>query len=243
MLLLLALLSACSPTGSPEPLYVAAASSLAPVFDPLAAAFSEASGIAVILTYGSTGSLAQQLRNGAPYDLFAAADALHIDSLAAEGLLDPASRTVFAYGQLVLASSPSLPITAIFDLENPAVARIVIANPQHAPYGLAARQALESLGLWERLAPRIVFAESVRQAAQTVQSGNAEAGFLAASVAQDSPLRLLVIEPQLHAPIEHVAAVSLHSSRTSAAQAFLDFLLSSSGQDQLRQAGLLLVGE
>ncbi len=218
-----ALLAGCAQR-APAPLTIAAAAGLAPAFEMLAPDFEEQAGMPVIYSYGSTANLAAQIRNGAPFDAFAAADALHIDQLIDEGLLDGSSRTVFASGRLALAKTRDSPLAlaAIEDLLDPAVGSVVIANPAFAPYGLAARQALERSGLWEPLRPRVIYAENVRDAGQLVASGNAAAGVFAASTAISLNLRWIEVPAELFDPIEHVAAARVGAE--PGASAFLLFL-------------------
>src|SRR3990172_897034 len=155
---------------APQPLTVAAAASLAPVFDGLAVELERQLGAPVTFSYGSTANLTEQIRNGAPFDVLAAADAEHVDQLIAEGLLDRSSRSVFAHGRLVLAwpADSTLQLHSLVDLLDPAVGNVTLANPEFAPYGRAARQALVSSSLWAELQPRLVYSESIRDAGQLV---------------------------------------------------------------------------
>jgi len=219
------LLGGCArPT--PQPLTIAAAASLAPVFDGLVAEMERQLGAPVTFSYGSTANLAEQLRNGAPFDVLAAADAEHVDQLIAEGLLDRGSRTVFAHGRLVLAWSSDADFEpgSLEDLLDPAVGYVALANPEFAPYGRAARQALERSGLWTELQPRLIYAESIRDAGQLVASGNAAAGLLAASTAISLGLPSLEISAELFDPIEHVTAARTKGENHQAALEFLGFL-------------------
>ncbi len=237
-------LAACSPSpdaSGDEGLIVAAASSLTTPFDQVSQAFQAQSGTSVILSFGSTGHLAQQIRNGAPFDLFAAADALHVDQLIAEGLLVPETRTVYARGRLVLLvdTRQAPDVQSLRDLPGLQGARIALANPAHAPYGLAAQQALEEAGLWGSLQPDLVYAETVRQAAQMVASGNAAAGLVAAStVVEQEGLHAYAIPQAAYRPILHVAAVVVSSPHQGQAARFLAFLTSSEGQALLNAWGL-----
>lgn len=217
------LLAGCAqPVGSP--LTIAAAASLAPIFDRLAPEFERQTGLVVTYAYGSTANLEEQIRNGAPFDAFAAADAPHVDRLIAEGLLDGGTRTTFAHGQLALANGSGLTLDGVEGLLDPRFDRLALANPAFAPYGMAARQALERSGLWEALQPRLIYAENVRDAGQLVVSGNAAAGLLAASTAISLDLRWVAVEDALFDPIEHVAAARVGGASHPAAKTFLAFL-------------------
>src|ERR671930_70414 len=122
---------------------------------------------------------------GAPADVFFAADQSFPDDLRDKGVIIPESRMLYAQGRLVLASSnkTGLRLADLRELSRPEVKRVAIANPEHAPYGRAARQALESLGLWERIRPRLVYGENIRHTLQFIETGAVEAGIVALSVA------------------------------------------------------------
>src|SRR3990172_2673906 len=211
---------------APQPLTVAAAASLAPVFDGLAVELERQLGAPVTFSYGSTANLTEQIRNGAPFDVLAAADAEHVDQLIAEGLLEAGSRSVFAHGRLVLAwpADSTIELRSLEELLDPEVGYVALANPEFAPYGRAARQALERSSLWTELQPRLIYSENVRDAGQLVASGNADAGLLAATIALSLDLPSLEVPAQLFDPIEHVAAARPHGENHQAALEFLDFL-------------------
>jgi molybdate transport system substrate-binding protein len=226
-----ALACACS-SAPPAGITVAAAASLTPAFEKIGPAFTDATGIPVTFSFGATGNLAQQIRNGAPFDVFAAADASHIDTLIGEGQLLAGTRRVFALGRLVLVVNrqSGLAVYSLADLPLAADARVVIADPLIAPYGLAAQQALQRSGVLPLVQPRLVYAESIAQAAQIVISGNAPLGLLADSVAANPQLEVYAIDPALYDPIEHVAAANRASTHPEQAERFLAYLTSPAAQ-------------
>jgi len=234
----LAVLGACTPADQ-VPLSVAAAASLTGAFEELAQGYQSAGGGPVRLSFASTGALAEQLRNGGPFDVFAAADAQHVDDLIGEGILTRPSRVLFAEGRLVLLFSPTFDgdPADITVLLGPGVKRIAIANPEYAPYGVAARQFLQSAGLWEAVQSRLVMGETVRQAAVFVQTGNADAGLVALSVVAPGD-RFVMLPTNGYAPIQHVAAIRAESPHAEQAQRFLDYLLSSDAGRILEKYGL-----
>jgi molybdate transport system substrate-binding protein len=120
---------------------------------------------------------------------------------------------------------------------------VAIANPQHAPYGLAAKQALERAGLWPAIEPKLVFGENVQQAAQFVRSGSAEAGIVARSVADTPDLSWTLVDAQLHAPLNQVAVVLARTKQPAVAQSFLEFVNGTEGRAVMRQFGFLLPSE
>src|SRR5882672_3289884 len=160
----LILVSACnrhSPVANNKELTVAAAADLAPAFEELGREFHATHQIKVIFSFGSTGLLAKQIENGAPMDLFAAANTDYIDQLDKEGLIISGTRANYARGRITLWTPKDSPlhIEKIGDLTNADVKRIAIANPDHAPYGMAAREALQKAGVWETIKPKVIYGD------------------------------------------------------------------------------------
>ncbi len=232
--------AACSTGPRDEPLTVAAAASLAPILNELGEIYEEQTGEPVVFSYGSTGNLAQQIRNGAPFDVFVSADALRVDELIAEALLDEGTRLAFARGILVLVEAPQLGLSlqSVEDLADPIVRDVAIANPRHAPYGMAAAQTLLRTGVEVKVLPKLVYGESVRQAGLMVQSGNVDAGLIALSIAKSVGLDGLELPQELYDPIQHVAAVLSDAPRPEQAARFLEFLSSPQAQALYRRLGL-----
>lgn len=206
-------------------LRVAAASSVTFPMKEIAAGFEKETGAEVTLVFGSTGKLSYQLSHGAPFDLFFAADTGHVDELASKGHLDPESVTVYATGRLALVSNPSsgVEVKGLGDLLSPGIRKIALANPGHAPYGMAAREALRAAGLWARVKPKVVYGENVRQAMVFVETGNAEAALVALSLVRSPKLDVIPVDPSLHPPIEQAAGVSSASTAKDLAKEFLDY--------------------
>ena len=230
--------SAPGPAATPEPLRVAAASDLQTALPALARAFREARGVEVVFTPGSSGQLAQQIAQGAPFDVFLAANRKFVDDLAARGVIRPDSVQSYARGSLVLAvrEGQGPTIHSLDDLARPEVKRIALANPAFAPYGQAGKQALMRAGLWDRVESKVVLAETVRQALQFVESGNAEAGIVGRSILGVAGVRVVAIDPSGYDPIIQGLGVVAHS-RHPQADAFARFLLGEAGQALLRQHG------
>lgn len=251
---LIALLTACAaPAADPTPvapsaseeLNVAAAADLQFAFTKIAERFEQETGHKVTLVFGSTGQLAQQIENGAPYDLFAAANIQYIEDLATKNLVLPDSVALYARGHIVLAVNrrSGVTATALTDLLSSNIRHIAIANPDHAPYGLAARQALESAGLWTQLQDKLVFGENVRQTLQFVQTGDAEAGIVALSVANVPEITWTLIDDALHQPLDQALAVVASSPRPEIARKFAAFISGEQGRLVMRQYGFVLPGE
>ena len=222
-----------------DTLTVFAAADLQPAFREIGPAFEQATGQALVLVFGSSGSLAVQIERGAPADLFFSADQSYVTALAVKRVLHPGSDRVYALGHLVLATRRQAPGTLrrLADLTRSDIVRIAIANPDHAPYGRAAREALVSAGLWDALEPRLVIAENIRQAAQYLETGAVEAAILSRSVAADSALTAVDVAPTLYRPIVQAAGIVAGTSRLDLAQRFLDFVTGETGRAIMRRYG------
>ncbi len=235
--------SAQQPT--PAPLMVFAASDLGPAFAQIVPQFERQTQTDVTIVLGSTGMLAQQIRNGAPADVFFAANESFVKELAADNLTLRHTHAVYARGRIatVTLRSSGIRIDQLQDLADGRVKRIAIAHPQHAPYGLAAKQAIEAAGLWQALEPKLVFGENVQQAAQFVRSGSAEAGIIARSVAGTPDLQWKLVDADLHAPLDQMAVVLARTKQPAASLSFIEFVNGTHGRFVMRQFGFLLPGE
>ena len=234
-------LAACNkPKQAPERLRVAAAADLARAFEAVGAELAkEDPGPPPIFTFGSTGLLAKQLIQGAPFDVFAAANVSFADDVLKAGVCDPASKALYARGRIVAWSTHKAPAD-LKDLAKPEYVKIAIANPEHAPYGRAAVEALTAAGVYEQVKPKLVFGENVQQALQFAQSGNAEVAIVALSLAIVSDGAYLSIPTELHKPIDQALLVC--SKRPEAAR-FAQFVNSPTGRGIMRRYGFLLPGE
>lgn len=227
------------------PLMVFAASDLGPPFAQIVPQFESHTRTDVTLVPGSTGVLAQQIRNGAPADVFFAANESFIEDLTAEKMTLPGTTAMYARGRIatVTLRTGRIRISSLADLADARVRRIAIANPQHAPYGLAAKQALQATGLWMTLEPRLVFGENVQQAVQFVRSGSADAGIVARSVVNTSDLDWKLVDDTLHAPLNQVATVLARTKQPAASMSFIAFVKGTQGRLVMRQFGFLLPRE
>jgi molybdate transport system substrate-binding protein len=195
--------------------------------------------------------LAQQIEQAAPVDVFAAANVSYVDDLEQKGLILSGTKQLYARGQLTLwtlADSP-LKITSVQDLTQPEVQRIAIANPDHAPYGMAARQALQTAGIWEAVQPKLVFGENIRQTLQYAETGNVDVAMVALSLsvpaaAQGGPEGRWTLVPQeLYPPMDQVLAVVKGTANEAAARAFAGFVSGAQGRTIMRKYGFVLPGE
>lgn len=223
---------------------VAAAADLEPVLPPILAEFQHRTGIRAVVTYTSSAVLTTQILNGAPFDLFLSADVGYPQRLVAAKMADSAKPVVYAQGTLVLwtRKDSQMPPPSIDLLRSRAMKTLAIADPRQAPYGRAAIAALKSLRLYPSLEPRIVTAENIGQAAQFVESGNAQAGLISLTSALTPTLSSIgsyyIIPRNLYPPIEQGAVVVKNSTQRAAAHKLLDFLLSPKIQAQMAKRGL-----
>jgi molybdate transport system substrate-binding protein len=224
------LLIGCSGRAPRRPFTIAAAASMQRPLQTLADTFTKQTGQAVTLSFGATGTLATQLEQGAPFDLFLAADEATPQRLGEKGLLESVQR--YATGQIVLAG-----VASLSDLTKPDVKHIAIANPDQAPYGKAAVEALKAAGLWAQVQPKIVLGENIRQAAQFVESGNAEAGLLARSDTGTSGLLITPVPSDLYPPIHQALGVVKGSPNAALAKQFAQFLTTAEAKQILEQYG------
>jgi len=229
-------------TSAPAPqheLTVAAASDLTPAFEELGREFESATKTKVVFVFGSTGMLTRQIENGAPVDLFAAANVSYVDQLEQKGLIIPDTKAIYARGRITLWTSNDSPVRlqGIADLARPEVQRIAIANPDHAPYGLAAKQALQNAGIWERVQPKLVYGDNIRQTLQYAQTGNVEVAIVALSLSIQSNGRWTLIPEELHQPIDQGLAVIKGTQNEQAARAFATFISSPQGKAVMKKYG------
>lgn len=215
-------------TAAADEVSVAVAANFTDAMRDIAAEFETATGHKAVVSYASTGKLYAQIENGAPFEIFLAADAVRPEKAIAEGHAVPGTQFTYAKGKLALWS----PEEGLFTdgaayLEANAFSHLAIANPKTAPYGLAAEQVLEKLGLWDSLAPKLVRGDTITQAFQFVASTNAEAGFVALSqvkALKDASGSTWEVPEADYAPIVQDAVLLKKGENNPAAIAFLEFL-------------------
>jgi molybdate transport system substrate-binding protein len=211
---------------------VAAAADLSAALQEVAAKYEKRTGVVVKLSFGASGGLTEQVKNGAPFDVFFSADMDYPRQLIAAGRADGSTLYRYAVGQLVLwvpkDSSLDVEHNGMDVLLDPSVKKIAMANPEHAPYGRAAAYTLQHYGLEEKVKGRLVFGENVSQAAQFVESGNAQAGFVALAHAQAPALqgkgKYWVVPAEAHPRLDQGVVLISHSAHQKDAAAFLDFV-------------------
>ena len=237
--------------GAPKTLRVAAAADLEPVLPALFARFEQTTGVHAEATYQSSATLAQQIINGAPFDIFFAADTGFPQHVIDAKLAVESAPVPYARGTLVLwarKDSPALKGGALSmdTLHNPALQSVAMANPATAPYGRAAQAAIEHLGLQASLKPKLRIAANIAQTAQYADSGNAEVGFLSLTGAKTPKLiadgSFVPVPPDAYPPILQGAVILRHAQDQPDAERFLEFLKTPESRSLLEQKGLMAPG-
>lgn len=245
------LISVClAPATAQTAIRIAAAADLEPVLPPILEQFQKETGIHADATYQASAALTTQIQNGAPFDVFLSADLGYPQKLIAAGLAqglgdgDSGTPITYARGTLVLwrRKDSHLPQPSMELLRRPEVQRIAIANPDRAPYGRAAVAALQKSGLYEAVKSRLVSAENISQAAQFVDTGNADVGFISLTSASTARLKAdgqyFLVPSSLYAPIEQGAVLVTKAAHRVEAKKFLVYLMSTPVQQEIRKYGL-----
>ncbi|HVU02637.1 MAG TPA: molybdate ABC transporter substrate-binding protein [Polyangiaceae bacterium] len=241
------LLSGCTkaPPTPAEPVRIAAAADLAFAFADVGKAFEAAGHGPVSFSFGSTGLLAKQIQEGAPFDVFAAANVSFADQAAASGACDAATKSMYARGRVVMWSKAGAePPKDVAALSDPRYAKIALANPEHAPYGQAAKEAMTRAGVWSTVESRLVFGENVQQTLKFAQSGNADVAFVALSLAIATKGGAYTpVDETMHAPIDQALLACKRGKNFDGGKAFSEFVGSKEGRAIMRRYGFLLPGE
>ena len=236
--------------GAPEPV-VAAAADLKFALDEIAHAFKKETGRSVKLTFGSSGTFATQIRNGAPFQIYLSADEEYVARLHADGYTRDAG-ALYAVGRIALITplNSRLPVDPELKglaskLKSGEIKRFAIANPEHAPYGRRAYEALRKAGLWDQISTRLVLGENVAQAAQFATSGSADGGIVALSLAMSPQMkkfgRFAVIPAAWHTPLKQRMVLLKNANAT--AHSFYRYLQSPAARAVMRRYGFELPGE
>lgn len=222
-----------------ETFQVAAASDLALAFAELGKTFTSRHGATPVFTFGSTGLLAKQIGEGAPFSVFAAANESFVDETVAKGKCDKGTVQRYARGRIVVwtAKGVEAPKT-LADLADPRFKRISIANPEHAPYGKAGEEALRASALLAAVKPKLVLGDNVRAALQFAQTGNVDAAIVALSLAVATEGgSVMQIDPTLHNPLDQALVVCGGGKAAEWGKKFADFVISKEGQEVLSRYG------
>lgn len=252
MKLLRILLVVCSlfgaATAHAEKITIAAAADLKFAMDEIVTGFKKVQpGSDVEVVYGSSGKFHTQIQQGAPYDLFFSADIAYPRELARRGLAASDVKP-YAVGRIVLwSSSMDAARMTLASLTDPKITRIAIANPKHAPYGKRAEEALKAAGLWDRVQAKLVFGENISHTAQFVQSGSAQVGIIALSLAVNPELAkkggYYLIPGKMHNPLEQGFVITKRAAGNALAKKFADYMAAKPARAVMTKYGFVLPGE
>lgn len=228
-------------------LLVAGASDLRPAFEEIGKLFTAQTGTKVTFSFGSSGQLAQQISNGAPFDVFASADRNYVEQVLASGVGDASTKATYAFGRLALwiPVRTQKRIFNVLDLADTSIRRIAIANPEHAPYGVAALETIKSAKIYELVESKLVFGENVSDAYRLATSGNVDAAVVSLSlvIANNNGGRYIVIPTDAHTPLEQTLIVTAKKPRVPSAKMFTSLVGSGAGRTVMRKYGFLLPGD
>ena len=230
-----------------EEITIAAASDLNFAFREIVTEYEKASGNHVRLTLGSSGNFYAQIQNGAPFDLYFSADIAFPRKLEEAGLTVPGSLYQYAVGRIVMwtGHESHIDVTQGFEaLRQPTVMKVAIANPKHAPYGRAAVAAMEYFKVYDQVKDKLVLGENISQAAQFVESGAADVGIIALSLALAPPMQAAghywEIPADAYPPIEQAAVMLMGGKNRGSAKAFLSFIQGAEGQTMMKRYGFVV---
>ncbi len=228
--------------GGGKRLTVAAASDLTFALKEIALGFEKHTGDEVAISFGSSGMLARQIESGAPFDVFFSADMRYINSLEKGGYIMPATVTHYARGVIVLAVNRRSGVKAVGlkYLLSPMIKKIAMANPAHAPYGRAAVEALKAEGVFEGVKGKLVYGENIRQTLQFIQTGDAQAGIVALSIASVPEVSYTPIDPVLHNPIDQAVGVVKSAKEPEAALSFIRYAVGDRGRAIFKKYGFIV---
>ncbi|MEY2408672.1 MAG: molybdate transport system substrate-binding protein [Verrucomicrobiota bacterium] len=234
-------------TAAPTTVGIAAASDLVFCLDDLNRQFTNAHpGVTLKTSTGSSGNFFAQIQNGAPFDVFLSADMNYPRDLIKAGFAEGSTLVQYATGRIVLWTvRTNLALTnGLLALTDPSVKRVAIANPAHAPYGRAARAALQHAGLWDSIQPRLVLGENISQAMQFVHTGNADAGIVALSLVMSAKSshqgRYVEVPANTYPPLEQGAVLTRHGADNAAARDYLKFLQTAGAREIFDRHGFRL---
>lgn len=224
---------------------VAAAADLRLAFEELGGIFEKQTGTVVTFSFGSSGQLAEQIVRGAPFDVFASANVDFVDEVLEAGAADASSRATYAFGRIALYTPTTGGPATLEALTAAEVEHVAIANPEHAPYGVAAEQALRRAGVYERVRPKLVLGENVADTLRLATTGNADAAIVALSlVTTRSDGTWVLIDQSLHDPLEQALVVTgVDPSRVEAARAFAALVNAPEGREIMHRYGFVLPDE
>ena len=229
-----------------QKLRIAAAADLTLAFKEITTQFEQETKIPTEITFGSTGTTAMQIENGAPYDVFAAADVSYIEGLSKKGLILADTQQLYGQGRIGIATlkGNNFSIKNLNDLaNNPMVKKIAIAEPSHAPYGKAAKQALEYRNLWVKVENRMVYGQNIQDTLAILKSGNVDAAIIALSIYKPDDVNFTLIDGSWHSPLNQTMAILKTTKQGENARTFVAYVNGEKGRVIMKKYGFLLPSE
>jgi len=221
---------------------IAAAADLVLAFDEIGKLFERTYGIRTKIIYSSSGTAREQIANGAPFDVYASANIKFVDDLIKAGKIIPDTQELYGIGRVGAATSvkSKLRISSLNDLLKSDYKKIAIADPSHAPYGLAAKQTLEKFGLWDKLKDKMIYAKDIQHSLSLLNTGNVEAAFISLSVVNTKKVNFYLAEDKLHAPLKQSIAVVKGTKKEVEARKFIRFVNGTEGRKIMIKYGFIL---
>ena len=231
-----------SPTHTGAELTIAAAADLVIAFKEIGDLYEKNTDNKVKLIFSSSGTAREQIENGAPYDVYASANIKFIDDLIEKDKIISDTKELYGIGRVGVATNIGNPqqVNELSDLLRPEFKKIAMANPEHAPYGLAAKQALESVNLWEKLKDKMVYGKDIQDVLTLVKSGNVEAGFISLSVVNKDEVNFLLVDDKLHKPLKQAIAVVKGTKHEEEARNFIKYVNGEQGRKIMKKYGFVL---
>lgn len=223
---------------------VAAASDLLPAFNEIADLYENEHDGVITYSFGSTGQLADQIENGAPFDVFAAANVSFMDRLVEGNYVFEDSQQTYAFGRIGITSmkEDNYHVDTLKELTSTDIRFVSIANPEHAPYGLAAKEALESAHVYDEIEKKLVLGRNITDALTQIETGNTEVGIIALSLfkSQQDDLSFTLLDEELHQPLEQSIGVVKGTDEEVASREFIDFILNGNGKKVMEKYGFVV---
>lgn len=225
-------------------IFVAAASDLRFAFTEIGGRFTDQTGVDVVFTFGSSGQLKEQIINGAPFDIFASANEQFVNDVVSAGRAIDETVQPYALGRIVMKTREGLAVPrSVADIVGKQFGRIAIANPAHAPYGIAAREALIRAGVFDAVEQRLIFGENVSDTLRLVETGNVDIAIVALSLVITGSLPYQLIDDTLHQPLKQSLVVTKTGANQKDAEKFVEFLSSAEGRTTMNSYGFSLPNE
>lgn len=226
----------------PPEIIVGAASDLQYAFPEIGEIFSAQTGAKVTFSFGSSGQLRDQIANGAPFDVFASANTAFVDTLRDMELTIPETQAIYSIGRIVLATKKDagFPLQSLSDLTSSEIVKVAIANPDHAPYGKAAQEALISAGVWDSIQDKLVFGNNISDTLTLMVTGNADVGIVALSIADPQVVDYTLLDEALHNPLEQALTVVKSTKNEDLARAFAQLVVAEEGKAVLKKYGFVV---